>query len=191
MTSDDYNLIERAQRGDTDAIAALFDRYYPNVFRYAISQVGDPVLAEDIAGETFVRLVERIDRFNDQGRPLLAWLFTVARNLIKDHYRDCAGVLETPLHETLVGGTSEPERVPEQALERRLTQEQLAAALSQITDEQRRIILLRFIEGHDLKSVARIVQKPLTAIKALQHRGLNALRRILEEKEPDARTDSE
>lgn len=180
MTSDDFHLIERAQRGDTEAVAALFDRYYLNVFRYALSQVSDPVLAEDIAGETFVRMVERIDSFTDQGRPLLAWLFTVARNLTKDHYRGGTGVLETSLNETLVGGASNPERT----LERHLTQERLAAALSQITDAQRRVILLRFIDGLDLKSVARIVQKPVTAVKALQHRGLAALRRILENNEP-------
>jgi RNA polymerase sigma-70 factor (ECF subfamily) len=179
MTSDDFHLIERAQHGDTDAGATLFDRYYPNVFRYALSQVGDPVLAEDIAGETFVRMVERIDSFTDQGRPLLAWLFTVARNLAKDHYRESAGVLEMTLNETLIGGVSNPERV----LERRLTQERLVAALSQITDAQRRVILLRFIDGLDLKSVARIVQKPVTAVKSLQHRGLAALRRVLEEKD--------
>lgn len=177
MTNDDFRLIKKAQHGDTDAIAELFDRYYPNVFRYVLSRVGDPTLSEDISGETFLRLVERIDSLAYRGRPLLAWLFTVARNLVNDHHRQHEGVVEISLKETLIVGTSNPERV----VECHLTQEQLAAALADLTEAQRRVILLRFIEGLDLKSVAQIVHKSVYAVKSLQHRGLAALRRILEE----------
>jgi RNA polymerase sigma-70 factor (ECF subfamily) len=176
MTNDDFQLIKRAQDGDTDAIAVLFDQYYPNVFRYVLSRVGDPTLSEDISGETFLRLVERIDDLTDQGRPLLAWLFTVARNLVNDHHRQHRGVVRVCLRETLIAGTPSPETT----VERHLTEEQVVAALDQIADAQRHVIVLRFIEGLELKSVAQIVHKSVNAVKSLQHRGLAALRRVLE-----------
>jgi len=180
MTDDEIRLIQRAKEGDRAAFAEIFARHRSSIFRYALSLVGDVTVAEDVTGEVFVRLVEKIDRFTYRGRPLLAWLFAIARNLVQDHYRRQKNTVEVSWEGCLATSSSHPE----ETVECHLTQEHLAAAMTQLTEEQRQVILLRFIEGRDIKSVARALGKAESAVKSLQHRGLAALRRILEGKRP-------
>ena len=86
-SSEEFTLVQRAKGGDPDAFAEIYDRCQPAIYRYIYYQVNDVATAEDLTGEVFVRLVEKIDRFTYRGRPLLAWLYTIARNLITDHRR--------------------------------------------------------------------------------------------------------
>ena len=180
MSEDEIRLIQRAKEGDRAAFAEIFARHRLSIFRYTLSLVGDVTVAEDVTGEVFVRLVEKIGRFTYRGRPLLAWLFAIARNLVQDHYRKQKNTVETSWEECLAVSSSNPEKT----VECLLTQEQLAAAIVQLTEDQRQVILLRFIDGLDIKSVARTLGKPESAIKSLQYRGLAALRRIFEGKHP-------
>lgn len=176
MSDDEIRLIQDAKEGDRAAFAEIFDRHRLSVFRYTLSLVGDVTVAEDVTGEVFVRLVEKIDQFTYRGRPLLAWLFAIARNLVQDHYRRQKNAVEISWEGCLAASSSNPEST----VECHLTQEQLAAAMAQLTEKQRQVILLRFIEGLDIKSVARTLGIPASAVKSLQYRGLAALRRILE-----------
>jgi len=82
MSRDETRLVQRAKEGDPAAFAELYDRYQPAIYRYIFYRVDNTATAEDLTSEVFVRLVERIDRFRYQGRPLLAWLYTIARNLV-------------------------------------------------------------------------------------------------------------
>lgn len=179
MSTDESGLIQRAKEGDPAAFAELYDCYQPAVYRYVLFQVGDVATAEDLTAEVFVRLVEKIHRYSYRGRPLLAWLYTIARNLIIDYRRHTGRYPLFPLNERLVAGTSDPE----QATERTLTQERLAACIARLTDAQRRVILLKFFEGMDNQTVAHILGRSVGAVKSLQHRGLAELRRILEQNE--------
>jgi RNA polymerase sigma-70 factor (ECF subfamily) len=176
MPDNEIRLIQRAKEGDRAAFAEIFARHRLSIYRYTLSLVGDVAVAEDVTGEVFVRLVERIDQFTYRGRPLLAWLFAIARNLVQDHYRRQKNTAEMSWEECLVAGSTNPE----ETVECHLTQEQLAVALARLTDKQRQVILLRFIDGLDIKSVARTLGIPASAVKSLQYRGLAALRRILE-----------
>lgn len=176
MSRDEARLIQRAKEGDPTAFAEIYDQQQPAIYRYIFYRVGDVATAEDLTSEVFVRLVERIDHFTYRGRPLLAWLYTIARNLITDYRRRAGQAAMLPLDEQLVaeGGNME------QAAERRLAQRWLAAALTHLTEDQRQVIILRFIEGLDSAEVARMLGKSVGAVKSLQHRALAALRRILE-----------
>lgn len=176
MSKDEARLIQRAKDGDPTAFAEIYDRYQPAIYRYIFYRVGDVATAEDLTGEVFVRLVERIDRFTYRGRPLLAWLYTIARNLVIDYQRQAGRATMLPLDEQLVAGAGDLER----ATERGLAQRRLAAALTHLTEDQRQVIILKFIEGLENAEVARILGKRVGAVKALQHRALAALRRILE-----------
>ncbi|HEC35577.1 MAG TPA: sigma-70 family RNA polymerase sigma factor, partial [Anaerolineae bacterium] len=82
-----------------------------------------------------------------------------------------------PLDERLTASTADPE----EAVARRLTQQRLVAAIAHLTEDQRQVLLLRFVEGLDNETVARMLGKSIGAVKALQHRALAALRRILEQ----------
>ncbi|NIV29817.1 MAG: sigma-70 family RNA polymerase sigma factor [Anaerolineae bacterium] len=176
MSKDEGRLIQRAKKGDPSAFAELYDRYQPAIYRYIFYRVGDVATAEDLTGEVFVRLVEKIDRFAYRGRPLLAWLYTIARNLVMDYHRQAGRSLPLSFDRRLATEATDPE----EAVERRLTQRRVAAAIARLTEGQRQVILLKFIEGLDNETTARTLGKSIGAVKALQHRALAALRRILE-----------
>lgn len=177
MSDDESCLIQLARQGDTAACATLYDRHYDAVYRYCYYHVGDAPLAQDLAGEVFVRMVENLDTFDMRGRPLLAWLYAIARNLIADTYRKRGQAPQLPLNEAQVAG----EDTPAQQVEQRLLAEDLVVALRRLTEEQRQVILLKFVLDHDNAEVARMLGKSQGAIKSLQHRALAALRRVLEQ----------
>jgi RNA polymerase sigma-70 factor (ECF subfamily) len=179
MSNDEAKLIQRAKRGDATAFAEIYERCQPAIYRYIFYQVGDAPTAEDLTSEVFVRLVDKIDRFTYHGRPLLAWLYTIARNLVTDHHRRAKQSQPLELEKQLIA----TEVDVEEAVEDKLAQNRVIAAIPHLTEEQRQVILLRFIEGLDNASTASILNKSVNAVKALQHRALAALRRILESDE--------
>jgi RNA polymerase sigma-70 factor, ECF subfamily len=185
VTATDSELIKRAQKGDSKAIGDLYLAHHEPTFRYVSSRVTDPTLAEDLTGEVFVRMVSRLPAYRDNGVPFQAWLYRVARNLVVDHFRKANRTSILPLEdeeaqsaEVLVpSGMAEN---PASRVETRLTQERLQQALAQIDTEQAEVIRLRFMAGMPLKDVAERLDKTVAAIKALQHRGVVALRIILQ-----------
>ena len=176
MSDDEARLIKQAKQGDPAAFAEIYERCQPLIYRYVFYQLGDAATAEDLTSEVFIRLVEKIDRFTYRGRPLLAWLYTIARNLVTDHRRRSKQVQPLELDMQLAADTIDVEG----SVLGKLSQRRLAIAITQLTEDQRQVILLRFIEGLDNATVAAILGKSVNSIKALQHRALASLRRILE-----------
>jgi len=179
MLDDEGRLIELAQHGDVEACSALYDRHYDAVYRYCYYRLCDEGSAQDLAAEVFVRMVAKLDRFKARGRPLLAWLYTIARNLIADHHRRQKHAGHLSLDEVLdfqVDGDGELA----QMVDRKLAATCLAAALQHLTEEQRQVLLLKFTEDLGNVQIARLMGKSEGAVKALQHRALNALRRALQ-----------
>lgn len=175
--NDEADIIARAQRGDPAAFAELYDLHHEAIYTYIYYRVGDMHAAEDLTGEVFVRLVERIDRFTYRGRPIRTWLYTIARNLVADRWRAMSKIATLSLEESLPDGeASQPAHVVQQ----RLTQERLVAALRHLTEDQQQVILLKFVENQSNAQVAALLGKSEGAIKSLQHRALAALRRALE-----------
>jgi RNA polymerase sigma-70 factor (ECF subfamily) len=179
MPDDEARLIQLAQQGDAGACAALYDRHYDAVYRYCYYRVSDVALAEDLTSEVFVRMVEKLDTFRARGRPLLAWLYTIARNLVTDAYRNNGQTAHLPLDEAAALST-DGQRVMVQRLDRRLNAACLAKALRHLTEEQRQVVLLKFIEDLSNAQVARLLSKSEGAIKSLQHRALLSLRKAME-----------
>jgi RNA polymerase sigma-70 factor (ECF subfamily) len=170
-------LLSGAQRYDSKALAEIFDAYYDRIYSYICRRMGSPSLAEDLAGEVFLRLLEAIKTGRGPRSNLLAWLYRVAHNLIVDHYRRQSKTATQPLEEWLV---SWPDN-PTEHLEIEATQEQLRVAVGRLTADQQQVIILKFVEGLSNAQVGMILGKPEGAIKSLQHRALAALRRQLEE----------
>lgn len=173
--SDEARLVARAQQGDSSAVAEIYERHHAAIYRYVFYRVGDEGTAEDLTAAVFVRVVESIDGFVYRDRPLLTWLYTIARNAVID-YRRRAGAAETvSLDEGLLDGQQDVE----QAAERALSVRQLAAAMGHLTEDQRQVVILKFVEGMSNEEVATILGKTVGAVKSLQHRALLALHRIL------------
>lgn len=165
-------VVEAARNGDAGALAILCERLYPRIFRYLAHKVNDPRDAEDLAGEVFVRMLEAIP---GQTGNFEAWLFRIAGNVLTDHYRKRAVRSDTvALPEEIAGGDD-----PAAATERKLTGERLKQGLRELTEEQREVVILRFIMGYEHDEVAEIMGRSAGAIRALQFRALSALKGAL------------
>ncbi len=174
---DEQRLIRRAQRGDAEAFAELYRAHVQVIFRYIAARVNDLQLAEDLTGDVFIKALEGLGSYRDQGRPLLAWLYRIARARVIDHYRQ-AGRRPS---ETSVDDQPLPvESGLDAGLARRQAAQALRAAIAGLTDDQQQVIILRFVEGYRVDEVAAILGKQPNAIKALQFRALRALAGKLE-----------
>jgi RNA polymerase sigma-70 factor (ECF subfamily) len=182
MSRDEAELIRQAKRGDAAAFSEIYRRCHPAIYRYIVLRVGSAAVAEDLSSEVFVRLVDKIDRFQYRGRPLLAWLFTIARNLVADHHRRAGRYTSVELDEQ----TAAPGTGPETRAEQRLAELGLVAAVAKLPDAQRQVILLKFAQGMDNASVAAIMGRSVGAVKELQRRALAKLRGALLEEEQES-----
>lgn len=170
-------LIHEAQKGDKQAFETLYELHYTAVYKYIYYRVGQRPLAEDLTGDVFERMVTRIDTFQPGNKPIRAWLYTIAGNLIKNKMKRQSKLTWLPLDEQ----QSSDEPGVGTAVAERLKREQLRDALQQLTEEQRRVIILRFMQDEPIKDVASLIGKTETSVKALQRRGINALRRALDQ----------
>jgi len=174
-------LIRRAKECDPSAFAALYEHYYQDVYNYIYHRVANVQLAEDLTSEVFLKVLESIDSFTFRGIPFSVWLFRLARNLVIDYFRTHPTPVEVPLEEELLSS----EGGADIELERKATRQQLLKALSNLTEDQQEVIILKFMEGFSNTDVAKIVGKSEGAVKSLQHRALSALNRIWAKVSPE------
>jgi RNA polymerase sigma-70 factor, ECF subfamily len=178
-----WNLVERAKAGDAEAFGLIYDRYVDTVFRFVYFRVGNRQLAEDLTSETFLRALKRLGSFTWQGRDLGAWLVTIARNLVADHFKSGRYRLEVTTGDVLDAEREDrgPEGSPEAAVVDHITNVTLLTAVKQLNPEQQECIVLRFLQGFSVAETARAMGKNEGAIKALQYRAVRALHRLLPE----------
>src|SRR3990170_156899 len=177
---DDLALLEGARRHEEDALAEIYLRYSPGLYRYAVRLLGEPALAEDCVAETFSRFLHALRRGGGPGHYLKAYLYRTEHNWIVDHFRRLAAV---PAHPDLAdAGEGEPGEIFKTRMER----EQVRIALLELTPDQRQVIVLKYLEGFTNDEVAATLRKSVGAVKSMQHRALAALKRRMDEKEaPD------
>lgn len=182
-----WTLVERAQDGDAEAFGQIYDRYFDMVFRFTYFRTGSRQLAEDLTADTFLRALKRIGSFTWQGRDLGAWLVTIARNLVADHYKSGKYRLEAATDDLALMGAADAtdSRVgwhrsdPETAVVDHFSNVALLKAVKQLNPEQQDCIVLRFLQGFSVTETALAMDKNEGAIKALQYRAVRTLRRLL------------
>ena len=163
------------------AVTRIYTAYAPALFRFFMASVSDRHLAEDLTGNTFVSAIEGLPKFRGPVEALGGWLFQIARHDLYDHRRRQARARIEPLEDNLnevarVAGAEDPEEL---ALER-LDAGRVVAALRELSDDQREVLLLRMAAGLTAPEVAETLGKTIGAVKALQHRGLASLARVLD-----------
>lgn len=172
---DEQGLAQRAQQGDKEAFAQLYEANFDKIYRYVLLRVGNKAEAEDMTQQVFVRAFESIPSYRWKGIPFSAWLFRIAHNLVIDHIRKKQKRPTVSFDESLAVSDSDPRL----EVEKRLDIEQLISATRRLTEAQREVISLRFAGGLSVAEVAGVIRKTGGAVKALQHSAIVALRKVL------------
>lgn len=174
--SEEQKLLQAASELNTKALAEIYDIFSPGIYRYAMRLLGDETIAEDCVSETFARFLKSLQERRGPRDNLQAYLYRIAHNWIVDHYRKDGKTVE--LSDVL---RSEAD-VPEVEAAKHIRQEQVREAIRQLTPDQQRVILLKYLEDWSNEEVARAMKKPIGAVKSIQHRALKSLYRFLAEK---------
>jgi RNA polymerase sigma-70 factor (ECF subfamily) len=171
IIADEESLIEAAKARLPDAWARLYDLHYLPLYRYAYARIRNREDAEDIASQVFVEALRKIDGYSYRGKPIIVWLYRIGRNLIIDgarrrgrheRYAESQRVLSQPA----TGGGALDESV------------ELLDAISRLTDDQREVIILRFVMSLSAHETALAIGKKEAAVYSLQVRGVNTLRKM-------------
>jgi RNA polymerase sigma-70 factor, ECF subfamily len=167
-------LVRRAQAGRLDAVDALYREHVGQIYGYLAASVGNRQDAEDLTIQTFVRMIESLDRFEPRAAPFAAWLHRIARNLAVDHFRSSARARARAARAATEGDRgASTEELALSALEQQGVREQIAL----LPPLQREVLTLKFVCGLSNAEAAVVLDKSEGAVKALQHRALVALQR--------------
>ncbi len=171
--ADERLLVEAAQK-DPARFAELYEINFERVYAYAVRRVGNRAEAEDLTADVFHQALANLKRFEWRGIPFAAWLFRIAANLISDRWQragrevaDDSGQIES----------AQVSPVEIEEVERRAT---LYRLVDTLPEEQRRVVVLRFVEQKSIKEVAQQIRKTEGAVKQLQFRALSNLRARME-----------
>ncbi len=176
---EERQLVQSAKSGNSDAFAQLYDAYLDRVYRYVYFHVSDDQTAEDITSQVFLKAWENLNRYQFGSSPFLAWLYTIARNQVIDHYR--TRKQSVPI-EKIVSIPAKEDGVDEQ-VQSRFDLQAMRDALQFLTDEQQQVLILRFIVGMETREISQQMGKAEGAIRALQMRALQTLSKYMMEKE--------
>jgi RNA polymerase sigma-70 factor, ECF subfamily len=173
--SEERELLKLASQLNTAALAEIYDTYSPALYRYAVRLLGDPDLAEDCVAETFARFLKSLEKGSGPRDHLQAYLYRIAHNWIVDSYRDHEASFELsdelPCNE-----------LPEEEAARQIRQKQVRKAIRSLSPDQQKVVSLKYLECWENEEIARVLHKPIGAVKSIQHRDLVTLQKLLAEK---------
>ncbi len=172
-------LVDLARAGDCEAFGVLYDHYHPSVYRFIYYRVSHQATAEDLLSETFFRALRSMSSFQWQGKDFGAWLMTIARNLVVDHYK--AGRTRLEMTTDDLSAHEEVQEGPEDEVLARLTNDILREALSALPVEQQECLVLRFLSGQSIAETAAALGRTEGAIKQLQLRAVRNLAKLMPE----------
>src|SRR5438093_13706235 len=174
--ADVRRLVERAQQGDRQALEELYLMHFDRIYSYLQMSVGNRHDAEDLTNQTFVKMLESIERFEWRKVPVSAWLFRIAHNLAMDHFRSRRRW--QPEEEPPEPPGSEERSAEEEALHS-IGRQSMLEMIEGLSQDQQQVLTLKFVFNFSNGEVATILGKTEGAIKSLQHRALGSLQRQL------------
>ena len=174
--ADTSALLKAAKRLDQDALEKIFDLYAPVIYNYLLRLCQDPVQADQIVGDVFSKLLDQLAAGKGPRTNLRSYLYQIAYHLFIDQTRDSQRIAPIEIVEFIADGANS---VQAEIENRTLLDTVMSAINNNLTDKQRHVIILRFVEGLNLKETAKIVGKNTDSVKVLQSRGIIKLRQVL------------
>jgi len=176
LMSIERDVVSRAIKGDGEAFAQLYEEHFDRIYRYVYLKVGNQAEAEDLTQEVFVKALEAIGSYKWRDLPFASWLFRIAHNQVVDYFRKQGKVEKVALEDdiTLVSGSN-----PALMAERELEIEEVINSVKKLSPAQRDVISLRFGAGLSVAEVAKVLEKSMGTVKALQYNGVAALKKML------------
>jgi len=183
-TPTDEQLVLALGAGDTDSLGLLVARWERPLYGFAYRLLATPEDARDICQETFLRVLEKANRFHKDAR-FSTWMYQIALNLCRDHLRKKRrwGLLlaegRSPADDVQDFDRFASQHDPAEDVERRETREFVSRALRQIPSEQREVLILKEFEGLRFREIAEILGCPESTVKSRMYHGLSVLRTVL------------
>lgn len=171
-------LVEKAADGDLEAFGELYSIYLAPIYRYVSYQVRDKMTAEDIVEEVFVKAWKAIATCKGKSQTFSAWLYRIAHNHVVNTLRRMNKRVSLESVEMDIEPLIEVTN-PEQEVEAKLAKQELLEAMTCLSQNQKQVIILKFIEGLENREIAQILGKREGAIRVLQMRALSKLRQEL------------
>lgn len=168
---DDFTLLHRARSLDPEAIEEIHDTYYVPIYRYIIFKVDDHQTSEDLTSEVFSRLLQALQDRTAPVNTIRGWLFSVAAKVVSDYYRKQYQKEKTNLDNF----SPTPSLEPYKSVEAKATEITLLQAVSNLSDDQKEVIALRFGYEMPIKEVANTIGKSIGSVKMLQARAILSL----------------
>jgi RNA polymerase sigma-70 factor (ECF subfamily) len=170
------DLICRAKQSDPQALSAIYEIYAPKIYRYIYYRVNDAELARDLQSDVFLRMLEGIERYEDRGWSISAWLYRIAHDRTIDTLRRHERTHTVPLEAWVECGDDHQD-----LLESSDERAALLRAIRQLNPSQAQVLRLRY--GYDLsiQETARQMGRSQGSIKSLQHRAQQNLARIMQQ----------
>lgn len=165
---------------DGSTLAHIYDEFHPAIYRFIYRQVNDVECARDLSAEVFHRFLRALAKDNGPNRDVKAWLYRTAHHIVIDHYRRSSFRDTLPLDEQVLAAETNTATAAEMHLDAQMVRR----AMANLTPDQHEVLSLKFLAGLTNGEVAEIMDKPVGAVKSLQHRALAALQRqLIPEKE--------
>lgn len=177
---EDVVLLEAARNKEEAALVAIFDKFAPLIYKYALRLCQDQVQADNVVGDVFVKLLEQFAEGKGPRTNIRSYMYQMAYHIIVDQSRVTKRVAPLEVVELLEG---EDHPVGLQVENRALLDVLLLAMENHLSEDQQHVVVLRFLEGFSLQETAEIVGKEVNNIKVIQNRGIAKLRQILQMKE--------
>jgi len=179
---DDATLARRAGKGEAEAFGVLYDRYVDAVYRYVFYRVRNEAEAEDVTSDVFMRALRAIPKYEPR-QAFLAWLYRIARNAVIDRSRRRATRQQVTFKDALEHPNADQVVNPDEGLLAGSDASAVRKAMQQLTPLQQEILVLRYVEGYDTKTISKLVGKRDGTIRGIEFRALAALRQLIPSRE--------
>ena len=179
---EDAALARRAGSGEAEAFGILYDRYVDAVYRYVFYRVRNEAEAEDVTSDVFMRALRAMPKYEPR-QAFLAWLYRIARNAVIDRSRRHAARQQVSFEDALAHPNADQIVNPDAGLLAGSDASVVRTAMEQLTPLQQEILVLRYVEGYDTKTISKLVGKRDGTIRGIEFRALSALRALIPSRE--------